>query len=283
MEIIKEGWMKVYTTKIEEKEIKDFNGEVTIEKLRTEEKMTQPPKRYSPASIITELEKRNLGTKATRANIIDTLYDRDYIKDKSIKATELGIKLIDSLKKHSPIIIDENLTRNIEKEMDAIRASKKDLDKKEKHVLDEAKQALIKISSDFKKSEQVIGKELAEANQNHWEQQKEDNKLDFDCPSCKKGKLTIKFSPKFRNYFIACTNYPECRQTFSLPSKSLIKKLENNKKCEECSYPMILCLRQGKKPWVLCFNPKCPKRQEKKDATKEDLKDEEENNSEDNE
>ncbi len=264
MEIIKEGWMKVYPSKIEEKEIKDFNGEVIIEKLRTEEKMTQPPKRYSPASIITELEKRNLGTKSTRSSIIDTLYDRDYIKDKSIKATELGIKLIDSLKKHSPVIIDEKLTRNIEKEMDIIKTSKKDLEQKEKHVLDEAKEILTKISNDFKKSEQIIGKELYEANQSHWAQQKEDNKLDFDCPSCKKGKLTIKFSPRFRNYFIACTNYPDCRQTYSLPSKSLIKKLENNKKCEECSFPMLLCLRQGKKPWILCFNPACPSRNSKR-------------------
>lgn len=275
MEIIKEGWMKVYPAKMEEKEIKDFNGEVTIEKLRTEEKMTQPPKRYSPASILSELEKRNLGTKATRANILDTLYDRDYIKDKSIKATELGIRLIDSLKKHSPIIIDENLTRNIEKEMDNIRASKKDLDKKEQHVLAEAKEALTKISQDFKKNESAIGKELAEANQNHWNQQKEDNKLDMDCPLCKKGKLTLKFSPRFRSYFIACTNYPDCRQTYSLPSKSIIKKLENSKVCEECGFPMILCLRQGKKPWILCFNPKCPKRQQNGNG-KEENKDSQE-------
>ncbi len=260
MGIIKEGWMKVYPAKMEEKEIKDFNGEVLIEKLRIEEKMTQPPKRYSPASIITELEKKNLGTKATRSSIIDTLYDREYIKDKSIKATELGIKLIESLRKHSPVIIDENLTRNIEKQMEHIKISKKDLDKKKAHVLDEAKQALIKISYDFKKSEQLIGKELVEANQNHWDQQKEDNILDFDCPACKKGKLTIKFSSRFRNYFIACTNYPECKQTYSLPSKSLMKKLEDDKKCEECGFPMLLCLRQGKKPWILCFNPDCLKR-----------------------
>jgi len=263
MEIIKDGWMKVYPSKMEENEIKDFNGEVLIEKLRTEEKMTQPPKRYSPASILSELEKRNLGTKATRANILDTLYDRDYIKDKSIKATELGIRLIDSLDKFSPIIIDENLTRNIEKEMDSIRVSKKDLDKKEKHVLEEAKVALIKISEDFKKNEQKIGKELMDANQAHWDQQKEENKLGMKCPNCNTGEVSIKFSPRFKSYFIACSSYPDCKQTYSLPSKSIIKRLENNKVCDECGWPMILCLRQGKRPWILCFNPKCPKRLQK--------------------
>jgi len=262
MEIIKEGWMKVYPAKMEEKEIKDFNGKVTIEKLRTEEKMTQPPKRYSPASILLELERKNLGTKATRANILDTLYDRDYIKDKSIKATELGIRLIASLNKFSPVIIDENLTRDIEKEMDSIRISKKDLDKKEKNILEKAKDALIKISDDFKKNEKKIGKELFDANQAFWDQQKEENKLGMKCPNCNTGELSIKFSPRFRSYFIACTSYPDCKQTYSLPSKSLIKKLENNKVCEECGWPMILCLRQGKRPWILCFNPKCPKRQQ---------------------
>ena len=63
MEIIKPGWMDIYPSKMIEKEIKDFNGEVNIDKVITEEKMTQPPKRYSPASILSELEKRNLGTK----------------------------------------------------------------------------------------------------------------------------------------------------------------------------------------------------------------------------
>lgn len=272
MEIIKPGWMNVYPTKMDEKEIKDFNGEVTIEKLRTEEKMTQPPRRYSPASIVTELEKRNLGTKSTRSNIVDTLYSRDYIKDKSIKATTLGIHLIDSLKKHSPVIIDENLTRQMEKEMDSIRASKKDLDKKEQHILGEAKNALTNISADFKKNETIIGKELMEANTTMWEQQKEDNKLPILCPNCNTGNLSLKFSPRFKSYFIACSSYPDCKQTYPLPSRSLIKKLDGEKKCEECGWPMLISIRQGKRPWIFCFNPKCPKRQEKKDATSEDLK-----------
>ena len=271
MEIVSPGWMNVYPTKMDEKEIKDFNGEVLIEKLRSEEKMTQPPRRYSPASIVTELEKRNLGTKSTRSNIIDTLYDRDYIKDKSIKATTLGIHLIDSLKKHSPVIIDENLTRQMEKEMDSIRASKNDLKKKEDHIIEEAKKALTKISEDFRKNENVIGKELMEANTTMWAQQKEDNKLPILCPNCNVGNLSLKFSPRFKSYFIACSAYPDCKQTYPLPSKSLIKKLDGEKKCEECGWPMLISIRQGKRPWIFCFNPKCPKRQEKKDVTKEDL------------
>ncbi|MDD5193360.1 MAG: DNA topoisomerase I [Candidatus Nanoarchaeia archaeon] len=263
MEIIKPAWMEVYPSKMVEKEIKDFNGEVNIEKMRIEEKMTQPPKRYSPASILSELEKRNLGTKATRANILDTLYDRNYIKEKSIEATELGIRLIDSLKKFSPVIIDENLTREIEKDMDHMRESKKELDKKEEITIEKAKNALRKISQDFKKNESEIGKELVQANESLWEQQKQENKLGIKCPNCNTGELMIKFTPRFKSYFIACSAYPNCKQTFPLPSNSLIKKTD--KMCPDCNYPMLISIRKAKRPWIFCFNPKCPSRQKKEE------------------
>jgi len=258
LEIKKPGWMNVYPTKTQEKEIKDMDGEVTIEKVNIEEKETKPPKRFTPASIVTELEKRNLGTKATRANIIETLYDRNYVKDKSIKATELGMRLIDSLQKHSPIIINEQLTREIEKDMANIRNSKKDLEKKEKVIIQKAEKALTDISKDFHKKEKEIGKELVAATEAGWAQEKEANKL-LPCPLCKKGMLTIKYTPRFKSYFVACTEYPECKQTFSLP-QGLIKKTE--KICEECGYPMLLRIKQGKRPWQFCFNPKCPSRLE---------------------
>jgi len=256
MEVLKKGWMNVYPVKMEEKEIQDMDGKVKIEKVKIEEKETKPPKRYSPASILSELEKRNLGTKATRANILETLYTRNYVKDKSIQATELGINLIESLKKNSPVIIDEKLTREIEKDMDAIRGSKNNLLEKERKTLDKAKEALIKISKDFKEKELEIGKDLTKANEAMFKEEQENNKLGLKCPECKKGELTIKFTPRFKSYFVACTEYPTCRKTFSLP-KGLIKNTLN-KKCEDCDYPLLLRILAGKRPWQLCFNPNCP-------------------------
>jgi DNA topoisomerase-1 len=259
-EIIEKGWMNVYPAKIEEKEIQDFDGEVDIDKVKTEEKQTKPPNRYSPASILRELEKRNLGTKATRANILETLYNRNYIKEKSIQATELGIRLIDSLGKHSPVIIDEKLTREIEKDMDKIRASKQDLIKKQQATVKLAEKALTKISTDFKKQEVAIGKELIKANEALYKQEAEDNNLHIKCPGCGKGEITIKYTPRFKSYFLACTAYPDCRQTFPLPSQSIIKKTD--KLCEDCQWPKLLRLKQGKRPWILCPNPNCPSKQE---------------------
>ena len=256
MEILNRGWMDVYPVKMEEKEIKDMDGIVNVEKVKIEEKETKPPKRYSPASILSELEKRNLGTKATRANILETLYTRNYVKEKSIQATELGINLIESLRKNSQIIIDEKLTREIEMDMDIIRGSKNDLEAKERKILDKAKEALIKISKDFKLKEKEIGNDLVKANEVMFKEEQENNKLGLQCPECRKGELTVKFTPRFKSYFVACTAYPECRKTFSLP-KGIIKNTVN-KKCEDCDWPLVLRILAGKRPWQLCFNPKCP-------------------------
>jgi len=276
MEILKAGWLQVYPMKMEEKEIPDINGEVNIDNVRFEEKETQPPRRYSPASIVSELEKKNLGTKATRANIIETLYTRNYIKDRQIRATELGIRLIESLEKHSPIIIDEKLTREIEKDMDKIRDSKKDLDKKGKEVIKKAEEALKKISIDFKLKEKEIGNDLIEANQALINTEKENNKLEINCPNCTEGFLAIKYSPRFRSYFIGCSAYPNCRQTYPLP-RSLIKN-EAKKNCEQCNWPMLLSIKKGKRPWVFCFNPQCPGRLTKKTETENSSDDEEDEN-----
>jgi DNA topoisomerase I len=254
-EIRRKSWLEIYPYKIKETELPDLNGEVKIIDLRTEEKETQPPKRYSPASIVSELEKRNLGTKATRASIIETLYDRGYIKERSIEASPLGISLISTLEKYSPVIIDEKLTRKFEKEMDSILQSKKGFEEKEKKVVEEAKETIRNISADFEKNKAEIGKELVSAETQIREIQREENKL-TTCPVCKKGTLAITYSKKNRRYFVACNAYPECRNTYSLPPNSLIKR--SDKLCPECGFPMLISIRKAKRPWEFCFNKDCP-------------------------
>jgi len=263
MEIRKPGWMQVYPSKMQEKELKDMNGLADIIKVEIEKDETKPPRRFSPASIISELEKAGLGTKATRANILETLYDRNYVEDqKSIRATPLGINLIETLEKYSSIIIDQKLTKDMEKDMEAIRISKKDLEKKQETILNKAEDALKKISDDFHKKERVIGEELNKATLAYYKQQSEENEI-TECPACKKGKLTIKYSPRNRRYFIACNAYPNCKTTFSLPPYGMIKKLGEDKLCEKCGLPLLMSLQKGKRPWIFCFNPDCPSRAER--------------------
>jgi DNA topoisomerase-1 len=259
-EIKVKGWMEIYPSTLKEKEVRDMNGKSDILKVEIEKDETKPPKRFSPASIISELEKRGLGTKATRANILETLYDRSYITDqKSIRATAIGMNLIETLEKHSPIIIDENLTKSMENDMESIRLTKKDLDKKEEAILRKAKVTLTAISEDFHKKEKEIGADLIKAEQAYWKQQNEENTLG-ECPNCKKGKLVIKYSPKTKKHFIACNAYPNCKTTFGLPPYGLIKRMEGDKKCDKCGFPLLMSLQKGKRPWIFCFNPVCPTR-----------------------
>lgn len=265
LEVKENGWLAVYPAKMQERELKDINGEHTIDKVDIEEKETQPPHRYTPASLVSELSKKNLGTKATRAAIVETLYHRDYIKEQSIHATPLGINLVSTLKKYSPIIVDEKLTRNFEKEMDSILTAKKDLDKKETKIINGAKESITKIIGDFEKHEKKIGKDLLGVIKEQREQAYKENII-MKCPKCQKGDLRILFNRASRRYFVACSAYPECKTTYSLPPNGLIKKTD--KVCEQCGWPNLMAIQRGKRPWVFCFNPECPSRRQKQ-VTKE--------------
>ena len=258
--IRKKSWMEIYPIKLKEREIPDLNGVFKILKQRIEEKQTQPPKRYSPASIISTLEKKDLGTKATRSSILETLYSRDYVRERSIEATPLGMSLIETLEKYSPIITDEKLTRSIEKETELIQKSEKDFEKKEEKVLEKVRKSITEIAKQFKKNEEKIGKELLDANINLTEQKRIENTLNL-CPVCKKGNLAITYSKKTRRYFVACNAYPDCKTTFSLPPNGLLKK--SGKDCEDCGFPMIIRISKGRRPWEFCFNPKCVKNKER--------------------
>ena len=276
--IKEKNWLAVYPRKLEEKKLPTINGEVDITEIRTEEKQTSPPKRYSAASLVKELEKKNLGTKATRASIVETLSSRDYVRGRSLEVTELGMKLEEALKKYSPIILDEELTGKMTKELEKIESSSENLEEKEKKILEKAKKDVIKISKDISAHLKEIGESLIEGTDKVIEQQTEENTFDYKCPVCKKGNLQVRYGRKFKRYFVACNAYPECKTTFSLPPKGVMKptktKEGKHEMCEECGFPMVAAFRRGKAPWRFCFNPECPSNEElqkKKQEFKERL------------
>lgn len=255
--ILKKGWMDVYPSFTEENELDDYTGHVKIDKITFEEKETQAPKRFTPASLITLLEKKNLGTKTTRSMIIETLFDRGYLEGTSIKATPLGMKLIESLEQHSPIIIDENLTQDVETKMEDLQVASENRAEKEKKIIAHVEKIITDIAHGFKAHELEIGKALQEGNIELRELQKEQGKL-IPCPQCKIGTLSIKYSKRIGRYFVACDRYPECKSTYSLPPNALIKKTD---KLSENGLPLLIALRKGKKPWIFEFNPNYKKDQ----------------------
>ena len=248
--VIEQGWYKIYEkfarTKEEQLPKLKKDEEVKIKEIKQHAKETQPPKRFTQASIIKELEKRSLGTKATRAQILDQLYERHYINDKSIQATELGMTTVETLKKYCPDLLDEKLTRHFEEEMDMIQEGKK----QEETVISEAKVVLNKIFKEFKEHEEKIGKALLKSHRNTEDQL---NTLG-PCPKCK-ATLKIMYSPRTKGKFVGCSGYPNCKNIYSLPRQGLIKPLD--KPCPECNHPQVYVIRAGKRPWKLCINSKC--------------------------
>ena len=98
------GWQEQYPFRsVENDEFPTIKeGDRLKGEVKDEEKKTKPPARYNQASLIRELEKKGLGTKSTRANIISILYDRKYVEGKKIKVNVLGEQLIDTLVKNIP-------------------------------------------------------------------------------------------------------------------------------------------------------------------------------------
>ena len=246
------GWHKFYEpyVKLEDQEMpavkqgEKFHNKETIK----HDKETQPPRRYTQASLIRELENRNLGTKATRAAIIESLYERNYIKNDPIEATELGMETVRVLDKYCPEINDEQLTRHFEEEMEEIREKKLS----EHKIVVEAKAELTKLLEKFKKNEEGIGKELLTS----YKKALETESHIGPCPKCKKGILRITYSKKSKRKFIACDAYPECKNIFNLPFGT-VKKTE--KTCPQCGYPVILVFR-GRRPQEMCINNNCKSR-----------------------
>ncbi|MBT3304019.1 DNA topoisomerase I [Candidatus Woesearchaeota archaeon] len=244
------GWLEYYGTfgKQKEEELpKTTTGEeVKSKKIKKLDKETQPPKRFTEASIIKELEKRNLGTKATRASIIDTLFQRHYLDGKKLEVTELGLKVDKILAKYVPKITDEEMTRHFEEEMEKIRKEKK----KPESVLAEAKKIIIEIIKDFGLKEAKVGGELRKT----FTETRDQIETMGKCPNCKEGVLRIRRG-RF-GQFIACDKYPDCKTTFSIPSNGMVKKSE--KICEECNSIMITMIKRGKRPQEVCINTDCP-------------------------
>ncbi len=247
---IEKGWHVFYDPYVvlEEEELPKFaqNSQESIKKLELHAKETQPPKRYTPSSIVRELEKRNLGTKATRAEIVDTLYKRNYIKGEKITATELGIHIIGVLEKYCGKIVDEELTKHFELDMEDIREKKKRKDV----VLKEAKSILIEILDEFKNKEDDIGKGLLET----FKETAANLVTVGSCPNCGSGSLIIR-KGKFGR-FVACDKYPDCKTTFSLPSSGMVEVTSNI--CVHCKHPLVKMIRKSRQPQEVCINSNCP-------------------------
>lgn len=247
--IVEPGWTeyygKYYTT--EDVLLPSFKkGEIVdLKSKQKTKKETKPPKRYTQASIVSELEKRHLGTKSTRSVIIDTLIKRNYASGQSIEVSDFGLKVADVLQKYAPEILDENLTRKLEEEMEGIQEGKID----KESVIKESKEFLTSILSKWKSNEEKIGNDLLSALVSTQEQEN----LIGECDKCGKQLRIIRM--KNKKQFIGCTGYPNCRNAYPLPTGAYVKPQENN--CPSCGKPTVF-IKKLKSSFKMCIDPGCP-------------------------
>ncbi|WQZ79984.1 type I DNA topoisomerase [Helicobacter pylori] len=256
------------------------NDPIKLEKLESNAHVTEPPARYSEASLIKVLESLGIGRPSTYAPTISLLQNRDYIKveKKQISALESAFKVIEILEKHFEEIVDSKFSASLEEELDNIAQNKADYQQVLKDFyypfmdkIEAGKKNIIsqKVHEKTGQSCPKCGGELVKKNSRYGEfiacnnypkckyiKQTETANDEAEQELCEKcgGEMVQKFS---RNgAFLACNNYPECKNTKSLkntPTKETIEGV----KCPECGGDIAL-KRSKKGSFYGCNNyPKC--------------------------
>ncbi|GAA9151410.1 type I DNA topoisomerase [Helicobacter pylori] len=257
------------------------NDPIKLEKLESNTHVTEPPARYSEASLIKVLESLGIGRPSTYAPTISLLQNRDYIKveKKQISALESAFKVIEILEKHFEEIVDSKFSASLEEELDNIAQNKADYQQVLKDFyypfmdkIEAGKKNIIsqKVHEKTGQSCPKCGGELVKKNSRYGEfiacnnypkckyiKQTENANDGANQELCEKcgGEMVQKFS---RNgAFLACNNYPECKNAKSLKNTPNAKEIIEGVKCPECGGDIAL-KRSKKGSFYGCNNyPKC--------------------------
>ena len=244
--IVFDGFTKIYND-IEDVESKKFpdlkvGDELNLKKLDSKQHFTQPPARYSEASLVKQLEEYGIGRPSTYAPIITKIQQRNYVEKtetKSLKPTPLGRAVCKQLVDHFEKIMDYKFTAQMEASLDDIAEDKEDS---------------IKFLNSFW---QPFSKTLDLAQKN---MKRVDVETDKICPNCGR-KMVVKLS-RYGKQFLACSGYPECKTALPMDGD---KKVEapadepTDKKCEKCGSDMVIRTGPYGK-YYQCLNDKCKKR-----------------------
>jgi len=230
------GFTIVYTEGKDEKE--EENGidkllpevkeseKLNLLKLDTQQKFTQPPPRFSEASLVRELEEKGIGRPSTYATILSTIQDREYVRLEKGKffPTELGKVVTELLVQSFPTVLDLAFTADMENKLDAIEsgANKR-----------------IRTLQDFYK---LFSSELDKAKDEMRNVKREETPTDLVCEKCS-SPMVIKWGKNGR--FLCCSNYPECKNTmnFTHDENGKVKHVETQTtdiKCTKCGKSMLV-------------------------------------------
>ncbi|MFP9062144.1 DNA topoisomerase I [Natrialbaceae archaeon A-chndr2] len=195
----------------------DEGEELAVSDVELEAKQTQPPRRYGQSRLIETMEDLGIGTKSTRHNTLEKLYDRGYIESDPPRPTQLAMAVVDAAEQYADQVVSEEMTAQLEADMDAIATGEATLE----DVTDESREMLEAVFEQLEASREEVGDHLRKS-------LKADKQLG-PCPEC--GESLLVRRSRYGSYFVGCDGYPDCEFTLQLPSTG--KPLILEETCDE--------------------------------------------------
>ncbi|MFB6080187.1 MAG: DNA topoisomerase I [Haloferacaceae archaeon] len=208
-------------------------ADLAVRDVRLEAKETRPPRRYGQSRLIETMEEMGIGTKATRHDVIEKLYDRGYVEGDPPRPTRLARAVVEAGEEFADPIVSEEMTARLEREMAAIARGEKDLE----DVTDDSREMLERIFDRLVEARDEVGDHLRES-------LKADKTLGA-CPEC--GSDLLVRQARNGSHFVGCDGYPDCEYTLPLPSTGRPLILEET--CEEHGLQHVKMLA-GRKTFV---------------------------------
>ena len=206
-------------------------------------KQTEPPSRYSQGKLIQEMEKRGLGTKATRHAIIERLIEVRYAQNEPLEPTCLGRAVIDALSQFAPRITTPDMTSELEAEMDAIANGRIERTRRRQPLARAARARHDRAHRQVHRG----GRGAARGRRRRREGRRSARSPATTCSSSPR--------PRRRGQFVGCSGWPECDVTYPLPQG----KIEAvDELCPACGTPQVKVIQFRTKPRVACLDPACP-------------------------
>ena len=247
--LVKPGYRAIYpygSKKDEQLPALSVGQEVALPSLDLDAKQTEPPARYSQGKLVQEMERLGLGTKSTRASIIERLYEVKYLKNDPIEPSQLGMAIIDALEQYAAHITTPDMTSELEGDMTKVAEGQASQDA----VVEHSRELLASLLDGLIEHKDDLGEAISDAVQ-------ADAKIGV-CPKCGHD-LLMKQSAKTRSSFIGCSAWPECEVTYPVP-QGKIQTVEEP--CPVCGCPQIKVQPFRSKPYTVCVDPACPTNKE---------------------
>ena len=245
--LVDPGWYRVYPYSHPETSplpVLKAGETVQITEVRLAEDQTKPPRRFTQGSLIQEMERLGLGTKSTRHDVLQKLFDRHYVTQKALEPTTTGIAVTEALRAFAPVITRPEMTHRLEEDMELVAESKKE----KSEVLDESREMLREAYELLARNSEGVRKTLQGAlDRQHFV---------GPCARCG-GALQMSRSPRGSRW-IQCVNNPgSCTANYALPSAGFIEPAPEFL-CGQCKVPRLKITFRGQRPDLYCINPECP-------------------------